>query len=124
MPGPHLLCRPDDFRLLTASSSPSTKLIPLVEQQISRSLAILHGESGEGLILGMKLHHALKVNRAEHIHVVQNELAPPRCRPSRKNHAAFFSPPPVSSNTLPARISIRMPKLSFAFRYSMTISAK
>ena len=38
--------------------------------------------------------------------------------PSAKNHAAFFSPPPVSSRASSRETSIRIPKLRLAFRYS------
>src|ERR1039457_4147545 len=58
--------RPDNFWFLIASCSTSAEFLLLVEQQVSRRLAILHGQRRQSLILLMKLHHAAKINRAKH----------------------------------------------------------
>ena len=51
----------------------------------------------------MKLHHAAKINGADHVHIVQNEGVSRPFESSRKKCAAFFRPPPVSSKDLFAR---------------------
>jgi hypothetical protein len=48
-------------------------LIPFVKQQVSGSLAFLHRQCRERLILPMKLHHAGQINCAEYIDVMQKE---------------------------------------------------
>ena len=77
----------------------------------------MHGQGGESLIVGMKLHHASQINGADDIDIVQQERLVGMAGVLReKNSPAFFSPPPVSSRTSSREISIRMPKLSLAFR--------
>jgi len=44
-------------------------------------------------MLGMKLQHAVEVDRADHVHVVRMKGSP------SKNQAAFLRPPPVSSSS-------------------------
>src|SRR6266581_5513326 len=56
-----------------ASGAPAAKLKLLVEQQVARSLAILYGQCGESLTFCMKLHHVAEINRADDIHIMQNE---------------------------------------------------
>src|SRR5439155_15207957 len=53
--------------------APATKLKLLVEQQVARSLAVLHGQCGESLMFRVELHHAAEINRADDIHIMQNE---------------------------------------------------
>ena len=88
----------------------------LVEEQIARSLPVLNGQRGEGIVFDVKLHHAPKIDGADHIDVVQDErVLASRPLESRKKWAAFFRPPPVSSRISSREISIRMPKLSVGF---------
>ena len=56
-----------------APRSPAAKLKLLVEEQVAGRLAILHRQRGESLILGVKLHHAPQIDRADDIDIVQNE---------------------------------------------------
>ena len=69
----------------------------------------------------VKTHHAREIDGAEDIDVVDEEWGSmaslaARIRASRKNHAAFFKPPPVSSRSSSRETSILMPKLWLAFR--------
>src|ERR1700719_884188 len=47
--------------------------MPILEEQISRCLSILHCEGGESPIFSMKLRHPPEVDGADHVHIVQNE---------------------------------------------------
>ena len=69
----HSLGRSDDIRRLIAVCAPSTKLPLLVEEKITGSLAVLHSQCSESLIVRMKLHHASEIDRTDHVDVVQNE---------------------------------------------------
>ena len=62
-----------NLRSLIAAGSPPAELKALVEEQVSRSLPVLHRQGCERLILSMKLHHAPEINRADDIDIVQNE---------------------------------------------------
>ena len=115
-----LVGRPSALPPLRASRRAAAELALLVEEQIARGLAVLHGQRGQCVVFRVKPHHAPEIDGAEDIDVVHEmERTAPRCRfapDSRKNHAAFFKPPPVSSNTSSREISILMPKFWLAFR--------
>ena len=93
----YLSCGANHFRHFTPGS-PAAEL-NLVEEQVSGSLAVLRRQCGEGLLGGMKLHHAPEVDGADDIDIVQNER--------------LFN---AGVKTSSREISIRMPKLSLAFR--------
>src|SRR5712692_1620538 len=67
----HLLGRSNKFSFLTMS--PAAKLKLLVEEQVSSRLPVLHRQCGESLILSVKLHHALEINRGDNVNIVQNK---------------------------------------------------
>ena len=56
-----------------ASGPPAAKLELLVEEQVSGGLPVLHRQRGESPLFSVKLHHAPKIDRADHIDIVQNE---------------------------------------------------
>ena len=97
----------------------AAELALLVEEQVARGLAVLHGQRGERIVFRVKPHHAREIDGAENIDVVHEEwgvnwLRAGSAPASRKNHAAFFKPPPVSSKTSSRETSILMPKLRLA----------
>src|SRR5579864_4819788 len=68
-----MLCLPNQFSRVVLARLSATELRCVVEEQVSRSLAVLHCQSRERLMFGMKFHHASEINVADHIYVVQDE---------------------------------------------------
>jgi len=69
----HLLWISSEFSFLITPGSAAAKLKLLVEEQISRGLAVLHRQRGESAVFSMNLRHAPEVNRADDIDIVQNK---------------------------------------------------
>src|SRR5208337_4681271 len=65
--------RSHKFNVLIAPGLPAAKLELLVEDEVSRSLPVLHRQRGERLLFSMKFHHAAEIDRADDIDIVQNE---------------------------------------------------
>src|SRR6266566_8182189 len=86
-----------------ASGAPAAKLKLLVEQQVARSLAILYGQCGESLTFCMKLHHAAEINRADDIHIMQNEGLLKPAGILKEKPGGFFQAPASIQQDLLAR---------------------
>src|SRR5713226_1593846 len=63
----------NQFRLAVGAGAAAAKLKMFVEEQVSRSLAVLHRQRGESMIFCMKLHHAAEIDRADDVYVVKKE---------------------------------------------------
>ncbi len=59
------------------SRSPAAEYGLVVEQQVSRSLAVLYSQSRECMVLVVKLQHTIQVNRADDIGIMQNKRLVP-----------------------------------------------
>jgi len=108
--------RANDFGGLITSGAAAAKLEMVVEEEGAGSFASLDGEGGQGVIFFVELEHAGEVDGAEDVDVVEEEGLVETAGSSRKNQAAFFRPPPVSSRTSSREISMRMPKFLLDFR--------
>src|SRR5262249_13529611 len=53
----------------TSSAQPAS----FIKEQITRSLAVLYGQRREGPVFEMEFQHALKIDRGDDVHVVQDE---------------------------------------------------
>ena len=51
----------------------AAELVLLVEEQIARCLAVLHGQRGQGVAFRVKLHHAPEIDGADDIDVVHDK---------------------------------------------------
>ena len=56
-----------------ALEAASAKLTLFVEKQVTRTLTLLHCQSGQRVVLVVKLHHAREIDVAQHIDVMQQE---------------------------------------------------
>src|SRR5579864_152053 len=62
-----MLCLPNQFSRVVLARLSATELRCVVEEQVSRSLAVLHGQRGERLMFSVESHYAVKINVADHI---------------------------------------------------------
>src|SRR6266852_1391879 len=62
-----------EFRFLVAADSSSAQFSLVVEKHVARAFPLLDCERCQGAILAVKLHQTLKIDFADHIHIVKNE---------------------------------------------------
>ncbi len=62
-----------EFRLLIAADPSAAQFSVFVEQQVTRAFPLLNSKRCERAILVVKLEQALKINRADNVHVVKDE---------------------------------------------------
>ena len=105
--------RSDYLGLLMATGPPPAEPVLSVEQQISRGLALLNRQGGKRLALPVRLQHAVKIDGAENVDVVQNEglVGIFQEKPCR-----FFQTTSGIEQNSSREISMRMPKFECSFR--------
>ena len=62
---------PLDFRIVAGATA--AELAMLVEEQRPRSISLLNGKRGQGLVLRMKARHAGKIEVAQNIDIVDEK---------------------------------------------------
>ena len=70
-PSFHLLGGSNEFGRLIAARLPAAQATFQIEEKITGCLTLLHCQRCQSLRLDVKLLHALKIDRAQHINVVQ-----------------------------------------------------
>src|SRR5262249_6336845 len=88
----HLVSRAGHVGGLVAFQSPAAKVKLIVEKQVPRTFALLHGQCRQRSLFDVELHHAVQVNRTEDIHIVQEERLIPRGGVVKKEPGGFFQP--------------------------------
>ena len=88
----HLLRGTDEFGCLITAGTPATKRMLLVKKKVARSLPLLHSQRGQCSTLDMRLPHALQINRADHVDIMQNERLVQTAGILEKEPGCFFQP--------------------------------
>ena len=86
----------------------------LVEQKVSRSLPILHGQGGQSLTFSMRSDHLSQINSADHIHVMNDEWLFSGI--SQKEIGGLLQPTPGIEQDLLARYFNPHAKVSVLFQ--------
>ena len=110
-----LKCGQDEFGLPSWPARRPQSWPCCVEEQMARSFAVLHGQSGKGVVFGVKMHHAVEIDGAEDIDVVKEKWLVFGAAVFKKPGSLLQAAAGVEQDSS-RETSIRMPKLSLASR--------